>query len=237
MHAVTSRAEALGSRATDAELVAAAAQGSGRAFEIIMRRNNQLLFRTARSILRSDTEAEDAVQEAYLRAWRALGGFRADAKLSTWLVRIVTNEALGRLRRAHAQVIPLDTAMVSPDPDTQAALTADPEQQPEGFAMRDEIRRILEARIDQLPDAYRTVFMLRGVQEMSVEEVAQALQVPEATVRTRFFRARSLMREGLANDIDMTLNDAFSFDGARCDRITASTLERALAEGLYLAGK
>lgn len=234
MHTVTARAEALGSTASEAELVAAAARGSGRAFEIIMRRHNQLLFRTARSILRSDTEAEDAVQEGYLRAWRALGGFRAEAKLSTWLVRIVTNEALGRLRRKHAQVIPLDAAMISPDPDTQAALTADAEMQPEGFAMRDEIRKILEARIDQLPDAYRTVFMLRGVQEMSVEEVAQALQIPEATVRTRFFRARSLMRESLASDIDMTMGDAFSFDGERCDRITTSTLQRAEAEGLWI---
>ena len=101
--------------------------------------------------------------------------------------------------------------------------------------MREEIRKLLENRIDRLPDAYRTVFMLRAVQEMSVEEVAHALQIPEATVRTRFFRARGLLREGLASEIDVTLGDAFSFDGERCDRIVERTLERTLAEGFLRA--
>ena len=92
--------------------------------------------------------------------------------------------------------------------------------------MRAELRRIMEARIDMLPEAFRTVFMLRAVEEMSVEEVSQALEIPEATVRTRFFRARSLLRERLASDIDVTLNDAFNFDGARCDRIVAAARAR-----------
>lgn len=211
----------------ETELVARAASGDEAAFEAIMRRHNRQLFRTARSILKSDAEAEDALQEAYLRAWRALSGFRADAKLSTWLVRIVLNEALGRVRRQGAQIIPLDTAMHSTEPETQAALTADPDRQPDRLAMRAEIRHLMEARIDLLPDAFRTVFMLRAVEEMDVEEVAQALGIPAATVRTRFFRARSLLREGLASDIDMALGDAFAFDGARCDRIVAAVLARA----------
>ena len=213
------------------ELIARAAAGDARAFEAIMRRHNQLLFRTARSILRSDPEAEDALQEAYLRAWQALGGFRADAQLSTWLVRIVANEALGRLRRKSAEVIPLETAMAAPDPDIQAALAAAPQQAPEHQAQRAQLRGILESRIDMLPQTYRTVFMLRAVQEMEVAEVAQALGIPESTVRTRFFRARGLLREGLASAIDVTLPDAFAFDGARCDRIVAGVLARASMRG------
>ena len=213
----------------DAQLAARAAAGDAGAFEAIMRRHNRLLFRTARSILKSDTEAEDALQDAYLRAWRALAGFRADARLSTWLVRIVINEALGRLRRRDGQVIPLDAAMNSIEPETQASLTADPDRQPERVAMRAEFRRLMEARIDLLPEAFRSVFMLRAVEEMSVEEVSQALGIPEATVRTRFFRARGMLREGLASEFDVALGDAFSFDGARCDRIVAAVLSRAAA--------
>ncbi len=219
---------------TEAELVSRAARGDEVAFEAIMRRHNQLLFRTSRSILKNDSEAEDALQETYLHAWSALKNFRADAKLSTWLVRIVINEALGRLKRKAAQVIPLDAAMNSIEPEIQASLTGDPDHQPEYLAMRAQMRKLLETRIDLLPENFRTVFMLRAVEEMNVEEIAQALGIPEATVRTRFFRARSILREGLANQIDVALYDAFAFDGARCDRIVAGVLTRANAEGLFI---
>ena len=210
--------------ASDAELAARAAQGDTQAFARIMRRHNQLLFRTARSILHSDADTEDALQDAYLRAWRAIGGFRDEAKLSTWLVRNVINEALGRLRRRGAQVIPLDGGVAADDdaPDTQ--LADDPDRQPERLAMREDLRRLMERRIDRLPDAYRTVFVLRAVQELSVGETAEALQLPEATVRLRFFRARSLLRDSLSRDIDLATGDAFAFDGARCDRIVARVL-------------
>lgn len=216
----------------DAELAGRAAAGDAAAFEAIMRRHNRLLFRTARAILKSDQEAEDALQDAYLRAWRALEGFRAEARLSTWLVRIVVNEALGRLRRKGAEIVPLDAAMTSAEPAIQAALADAPDDRPEPAAMRAQLRQLLEARIDLLPDAFRTVFMLRAVEEMSVEEVAEVLQIPEATVRTRYFRARSLLREGLASAIDMTLADAFAFDGARCDRIVAGVLARRRAQDM-----
>lgn len=212
------------------ELVARAAGGDGAAFELIMRRYNQKLFRTARSILRNDEEAEDAVQEAYMRAWRALGSFRADARLSTWLVRIAANEALGRLRRKNPQVIPLDEAMNSSEPGVQASLTDEPARRPEHAVMRAQLRALLEARIDLLPEVFRAVFMLRAVEDMSVEEVSHALNIPEATVRTRFFRARTLLREGLAGELDVTLGEVFTFDGARCDRIVAGVLARISAE-------
>lgn len=216
--------------APDLELAMRAASGEEVAFEAIMRRHNRLLFRTARSILKNDADAEDILQQAYLRAWRALNDFRADARLSTWLVRIVVNEALGHLRRRHAQVIPLEVAMASNEPDTQRWLQDDADRQPDRTTMRAELRQVMEGRIDMLPDDYRRVFMLRGVEEMSVEEVAQALSIPEATVRTRFFRARGLLREGLSQDMDMALSDAFSFDGERCNRIVAAVLSRRTQE-------
>jgi RNA polymerase sigma-70 factor (ECF subfamily) len=210
----------------DAELAQRAATGDEPAFELIMRRHNRLLFRTARSILKSDAETEDALQEAYLRAWHALASFRAEAKLSTWLVRIVVNEALGRLRRRSAQVIPLGNALDDHGHDAEDWMEDDPDRQPERIAMRGEMRRLMEARIDLLPDAFRSVFMLRAVEELSVEEVAAALDLPEATVRTRFFRARGLLREGLSRDVDLALGDAFAFAGERCDRIVANVLAR-----------
>jgi RNA polymerase sigma-70 factor (ECF subfamily) len=222
---------ALTPQTPDAELVSRAASGDEPAFEHIMRRHNRLLFRTARSILKIDADAEDAVQEAYLRAWRGLSGFRADAKLSTWLVRIVINEALGRLRRRSAQIISLDAAMEPTEFRPDESIDERPDQRPEPAAMRAQLRRLMETRIDKLPADFRTVFMLRAVEEMSVAEAAAVLDVPEATVRTRFFRARAALRNGLSRDVDCALADAFSFDGERCDRIVARVLARIAPGG------
>lgn len=217
---------------SDAELARAVAAGDRGAFGVMMKRYNQLLYRTARSVLRDDADAEDAVQDAWLHAWRAMDGFRAEARLSTWLVRIAVNEALGRLRAAprRAEVIPLDT---SHDAESLAAETTmqQPEaERPESMAERAELRRILEACIDELPVAFRTVFVLRAVHDMSVEEAAASLGLPEATVRTRHFRARAMLRASLARGIDFAIADAFSFAGARCDRISARVFERLDAE-------
>ncbi|MBB5707307.1 RNA polymerase sigma factor [Sphingopyxis panaciterrulae] len=216
----------------DAQLVGIATRGGGAAFEAIMRRYNQLLFRTARGMVRSDEEAEDVVQQAWMQAWRALSGFRAESKLSTWLVRITVNEALGRLRRKSAQIIPLEAAMMSTDNDTRSALTEAPNRGPEQSAARSEIRTLIETRIDLLPEIFRSVFMLRAVEEMSVDEVAEALDIPAVTVRTRYFRARALLREGLAQEIDIAIGDVFSFAGERCDRIVSNVMARGRAEGL-----
>lgn len=218
--------------AGETELILRAASGDGPAFETIMRRHNQLLFRTVRSIVCDDGEAEDIVQEAYLRAWRALGTFRSESKLSTWLVRIATNEALGRLRRSKAQIIPLEAAMTSHQPETRAALADAPGRGPEQSVMRAQMRALMEARIDRLPEAFRTVFVLRAIEDMSVEDVAQALDIPQPTVRTRYHRARSLLRESLAQEMDTALGEAFAFDGARCDHIVS----RVLAKGMRDVG-
>lgn len=210
------------------ELVALAAAGDARAFEAIMRRHNRLLFRTARSVLRDDAEAEDAVQEAYLKAWRALPGFRAESRLSTWLVRIVMNQALSRLRRRHGVVVPFGAMGSAEGGQEDYPMQPDgPRSQndPEDAARRAELARVVERHIDRLPEQFRTVFVLRALEEMSAQEVAQALHIPEATVRTRFFRARAQLREALARDIDFATEDAFAFDGLRCDRIVAAVLE------------
>ena len=176
---------------SDPELARRIAAGDPNAFELLMRRHNQMLYRTARSILKDDAEAEDAVQDAYLLAYRGIGGFRGDAKLSTWLVRIVANEAIARFRRRRrsAEVIQLDGDSGATEHHPEDGMNESKPEQPDQSARRAETRRLLEARIDGLPDAFRAVFVLRAVEEFSVEETAAALGIPEATVRTRFFRA------------------------------------------------
>jgi RNA polymerase sigma-70 factor (ECF subfamily) len=210
----------------DEQLVRRAAGGEAPAFEAIMRRHNRRLYHIARAILHNDAEAEDALQEAYLQAFRALGGFRGDARLSTWLARVVANEALMRLRKdaRRSAIVPIQPGVAVEDVVTTPGGSMD--REPELSAGRAEIRKLLEARIDALPDVYRAVFMLRAVDEYSVEETAEILQIPEATVRTRFFRARSLLREGLAAEVDMACSDAFNFAGERCDRIVARVMAR-----------
>ena len=215
---------------SDGDLVTLAMAGNHAAFALIMRRHNRLLFRSVRSILKNDDDTQDAVQEAYLRAWRALANFRSDAKLSTWLVRIAVNEALGRLRGTGAHVVPLHAAVDADSEILEPTMPANSDEEPESNAMRTQVRQQIEARIDTLPDQFRTVFMLRGVEELSVEEVSVALEIPEATVRSRFFRARSILREGLSRDIDMTMANAFSFAGPRCDKIVAGVLATIVQE-------
>ena len=208
---------------SDDSLVERARQHDLAAFEALMRRHNRRLFRVARGVLRDSDEAQDAVQEAYLRAYRGLAGFRGEAKLSTWLVRIVANEALMRRRRRArtAAVVPLDATAASTE-EWNSLMSDRPG--PEQDASRAEMRRMIEARIDGLPDSYRAVFVLRALEELSVEETAGVLQIPEATVRTRFFRARALLPEGLAREVDRGLEVAFAFAGERCDRIVANVL-------------
>jgi RNA polymerase sigma-70 factor, ECF subfamily len=213
---------------SDLEIAQRIAAGDREPFRLLMRRCNQRMFRTARSILKDDAEAEDAVQESYLLAYQAMGDFRGGAKLSTWLLRIVVNEAIGRARKRsrRAELIPLDgTIDLDSDTAEEHMSDASPEQ-PEHTAERAEMRRLLEAKIDQLPGAFRTVFVLRAVEEMTVEEAADCLGITAATVRTRYFRAKGLLRESLAREVDMTLADAFAFAGERCDRIVAGVLAR-----------
>lgn len=212
----------------DFEIAQRIAAGDREELRLLMRRYNQRLYRTARSILKDDAEAEDAVQEAYLLAYQAMSGFHGGARLSTWLVRIVVNEAIGRARKRsrRAELIQLDGTMPQEGDTVEGNMSDASPEQPEHAAMRAETRRLLEAKIDLLPDAFRTVFVLRAVEEMTVEEAAVCLDIPPATVRSRYFRAKGLLRESLAREIDVTLEDAFAFAGERCDRIVAGVLER-----------
>ena len=213
---------------SDTGLARRIAAGDQQAFVLLMRRHNQLLYLTARSILRDDAEAEDALQYAYLQAYRAIGQFRADAKLATWLTRIVINEAIARSRKSarRAQVMQLHHGLDPADHPTEATVAQGASESPESGAMRAQTRALLEKSIDALPDVFRTVFVLRALEEMSGEEVAACLDIPEATVRSRFFRARGMLRAALASDVDLAFEQAFSFDGARCDRIVEGMLER-----------
>jgi RNA polymerase sigma-70 factor (ECF subfamily) len=216
---------------TDAELAQRIGEGDQQAFVLLMRRHNQKLFRTARSILRDDAEAEDALQDAYLQAYRAIGQFRGDAKLSTWLTRIVVNESIARSRKSsrRADVTPLFPGDEPDNLTAQAPMDPDHINSPEHGAMRAQTRALLEQALDALPEVFRVVFMLRAVEEMNGEEVAACLGIPEATVRSRFFRARGMLRATLSSQFDLALVDAFSFDGARCDRIVAAVVKRIQA--------
>jgi RNA polymerase sigma-70 factor (ECF subfamily) len=222
------------SRNEDRALAALVAAGNRLAFEQMMRRYNRRLYRLARATLRDDADAEDAVQDAYLAAYRKIGKYRGDAALATWLSRLVLNECLGRQRRQRRRdkIAPMvgmvDTSAggeVEQDVmDTRSSVS------PDKAAMRAEIRALIERRVDALPEPFRLVFVLRCVEELSVEETAQCLGIPEATVSSRHFRARGLLRESLAKDIDLAERDVFSFAGKRCDRIVATVLAR-LDEG------
>lgn len=213
---------------SDAALVSRIAGGDKAAFEPLMRRYNRLLFRTARSILKDDAEAEDVLQNAYLKAFCSMSAFRGESGVSTWLTRIVMNEALARVRttQRRAEIIHLEFHMDEDQINSQADSGAQRSEAPEAAAIRAQTRRLLERKIDELPEAFRTVFMLREVEEMGVEQVGQVLDIPEATVRTRHFRARGMLRDSLSREVDFALGDAFGFDGDRCNRIVDIVLSK-----------
>jgi RNA polymerase sigma-70 factor, ECF subfamily len=212
----------------DAALVGLAQDGDGVAVRLIMQRHNRRLFRVARSILNDDAEAEDVVQEAYVRAFTHLDGFRGEAQLSTWLTRIALNEALGRHRRRRTTVGLKDIDAISDQGEARVIYlpSARQDSDPEAAAARGEVRRLLERAVDQLPDHFRVVFMLRDIEEMSVEETASHLGLRPETVETRLHRARRLLREALNKTLASTLTDVFPCAGARCARITDAVLER-----------
>ncbi|MBF9234573.1 RNA polymerase sigma factor [Microvirga alba] len=213
---------------SDMALVERARGRDGAAFGLIMQRYNRRLYRVARSVLRDDTEAEDVVQETYLRAFTHLGGFRGDATLSTWLTRIALNEALGRLRhqRPAVELKHLDTINEQGEARVIVLPTGRHHSDPEVAAARSEIRRLLERAVDQLPDPFRVVFVLRDIEEMSIEETASQLGLKPETVKTRLHRARHILRRALNETLSSALVDVFPFAGARCGRITRAVLER-----------
>jgi len=221
----------------DLTLMQRAAAGDMHAFDALMQRHNQRLYRAARGILRNEADAEEAVQEAWLKAYRHLHDFQGKAAPLTWLTRITINEALMCQRRNKSrdgiiQPVESDAQMdhlIEMQGDFMNRLNP---AQPDQLAFRTELRRLIEARIDELPDRYRTVFMLRGVEGLSFAEVAATLDLPQATVRVRYMRARRLLHKALQQDIDLSAGNAFSFAGERCDRIVAGVHARLRASGV-----
>jgi RNA polymerase sigma factor (sigma-70 family) len=218
----------------DAELVSRALAGDAAAFEAIMRRHNRLLFRSARGVVGDDAEAQDVVQEAYLRAFTTLRSFRGDAALGTWLARIAINIALDVQRRQrhtaqtshegghgagpsggeHASETAMHVnAAGTPGPDT-----------PDTAAERSQMRALLQGAIDGLPPIYRSVFILRAIEEMSVDETASCLQVSGDVVKTRYLRARGMLRDALGARIEAHAPDTYAFAGSRCDAVVAHVL-------------
>lgn len=209
----------------DAELARRIAAADSVSFETMMRRYNGRLFRVARAILKDDSEAEDALQDAYLDAYRHIGDFRGGAQLSTWLTRIVVNQSLMRLRKQKRdRVMPFGERHGTDREHVEVEVADQYAESPAHAMLRAEIRIMLERRIDELPVAFRTVFVMREVEEMTVEETATCLAIPAATVRSRLFRARALLRESVARDVDIATGDVFSFAGERCDRIVTRVL-------------
>jgi len=209
-------------------LVERIGDGDHAAFESLMRTYNGKLFRIARAILKDDQDAEDALQDAYLEAYRHLDEFRGASELSTWLTRIVVNQALMRLRKEkrRSSIVPFRSGASTDAESPETQVPDIKSESPSVAAIRAETRRILERRIDELPASFRTVFIMREVEDMGVDEIAECLSISPATVRTRLFRARGLLRAALARDIDLATGDVFAFAGARCDRIVAEVLRR-----------
>lgn len=213
-------------RLDEACLIARAMENDAAAVRLIMQRNNRCLYRIARSVVKDDSEAEDVVQEAYGHAFTHLREFRGASSISTWLSRIVLNEALGRIRcrrdtvdwasienqRASDQVIPFPLVAAQPDPERIVA--------------QRQIQELLEQAIDSLPDAFRLVLMARAIEGMSIEDTAELLDIRPETVKTRLHRARTLLRAKLEQDLGPSLTETFPFEGERCARMTSSVLER-----------
>ncbi len=187
--------------------------GERELYEVLVRRHNQRLYRTARAILRDESEVEDVMQEAYVQAFAHLRQFREEARFSTWLTRIAVHEALARRRRAQRQTPMADPAAKIMDPRT-----------PENQTSTSEIASMVERAIDELPDSFREVLVLRTVEDMSVAETAEVLDIPEDTVKTRLFRARGLLREAIAERA--LTAEPFQFHAPRCNRVAAIVMTR-----------
>jgi RNA polymerase sigma-70 factor (ECF subfamily) len=200
---------------SDEQVIARVLGGEVPVFELLMRRHNERIYRAVRSILRDEMEVEDVMQSAYLHAYAHLGEFQARAKFSTWLTRIAVHEALARRRK-------LARAQLPEEEGEPADLHASPEDE----ALDREHRILLRDAIDALPEHYRSVFVLRQVQELSVEETAQSLDLNEETVKTRLHRARGLLREAILEKLEDALGKALPFEAPRCDRVVAGVLSR-----------
>jgi len=204
--------------ASESDLVALARDGHEGAIRILIQRNNQGLFRVARGIVHDDAEAEDIVQEAYVRGFTSIDKFRGDAALATWLTRIAMNEAYSRVRKARPVIDP--AVIEAQDSNAESKVIMFPSSygaaNPEEEASRAQVRCLLEKAIDEIPEPFRLVYILRDVQGLSTGETAERLHIPADTVKTRLHRARKNLRKSLEHTIAPSFSDVFPFDGQRC---------------------
>jgi RNA polymerase sigma-70 factor (ECF subfamily) len=205
---------------SDLAVIARIVNGEHWCFEILMRRHNRRVFRATRAILKRDDEAEDVMQEAYVRAYEHLADFRGEASFATWLTRIAIHEALARKRREQ-RFTPLDPLLQQP-PSTPLDSPRNPEQE----VNDQQLRAVLERAIDALPDEFRAVFVLRAVEQMTGAEAAVCLDIPEETVKTRLHRARLRLQEVVVQALDAHSTRAFEFHLTRCDRVVKGVLDR-----------
>lgn len=203
----------------DIELARRCAGGEEAAVRLVTAANNQRLFRAAWSILKDRSEAEDAVQSAYLKAFASIEQFEGRSALSTWLTRIVIHEALGRARASSRRRSRLEAEGVTMLDDHRKI------DAPDEALAREQLRKIMEAAIAALPDAFRTVFVLREVEGLTIEDTSQALDIPVATVKTRLFRARRKLKDALVPEVRSALVGTFPFAGADCERMTLRVID------------
>lgn len=218
----------------DPDLLAALREGRASAFEELMRRHNRLLFRAALGIVRDAAEAQDVVQEAWLHAFQGLGAFRGEASLATWLTRIAINQALAHQRK-RGRLVPWDEETEADGLHYADAVGLEEARTPEDEVARLQLRRQLEEAVDRLPPIYRSVFILRAVHGLDVEDTALGLEVSQDVVRTRYARARAMLRARLC--VDAPSEAAFLHDvaGARCDAAVAMVLAELRRRGIVLA--
>jgi RNA polymerase sigma-70 factor (ECF subfamily) len=202
----------------DEEVARRVVEGEVELFELLLRRYNQRLFRVARGIVATDAEAEDVLQDAWVRAYQHLAGFRGEARLATWLSRIAAHEALARVRRGR-RFVALSSAA---EDELPASAAGDPET----LAMNGELRAALEAAISALPPRYRSVFLLRAIEGLSTAETAASLELSEETVKVRLHRARARLRQDLERRLGEAARALFGFAAERCDRLVAAVLAR-----------
>jgi RNA polymerase sigma-70 factor (ECF subfamily) len=218
---LTAATLASGDPVSDQALVERARGGDLTAFELLMRRHNQRVYRVVRSVLRESAELEDVMQQAYLSAFVHLPEFQGAARWSTWVCRIALNEALGRLRQ-RGRFVSLEATSEDGMPESWKPWTVDPERAAEGR----ELRGVLEQAVERLPEIYRSVLVMREVEGMSTAETAAVLGVTEEVVKTRLHRARAAVRADLDGHVGEELRDAYSFGNERCDRVVAAVLAR-----------
>jgi len=206
---------------SDEEIVARILGGEVALYELIMRRYNQRLYRAVRAILRDENETEDVMQDAYVRAYQHLSQFAGRARFSTWLIRIAVHEALSRLRQ-RGRLTQLDEG----SPEAQTSMLYSNSENPEQYTSKAELGNLLEKAILSLPEQFRTVVMLRDIEEMSTSETAEALELSEENVKTRLHRGHALLRKELLVRVSSGASNAFPFMGIRCDRVVQQVLER-----------